>query len=153
MILSPNEKGRWNHATRPVASSEPDVRRVELWHSRLSNDSVRAIWNRHRQESAEHIQHPFRMSLDDRNRTMIVDQSSDYTLSTNKGRAFVPQPIIANRLMLSALGAWLDVRGEWDPRASGYSLEEWSIAPQWVAINTSRSSMRACFTHWATRLP
>ena len=39
---------------------------------------------------------------------------------------FVPKPIDVERLMLTSLGAWMDVRGFWDPDVSTrLSVEEW----------------------------
>jgi hypothetical protein len=61
---------------------------------------------------------PFRMPMDDYDRFQIAHLSSNFSVSN-----YQPQPIGANLLMLSALGGWLDSRGNWDP--PGISVEEW----------------------------
>ena len=47
-------------------------------------------------------------------------------LPATTGRGpYVPLPIAVDRLMLSTLGAWIDVRGAWGTNPMGLSLEEW----------------------------
>ncbi|HVF58332.1 MAG TPA: hypothetical protein VNJ70_00740 [Thermoanaerobaculia bacterium] len=125
LILSPSARGGFAHATTPQAAPA-DVERVELWHSRLGvrrvkDDEVtideradpqrvvRAIWARDKEgvEPAQHDTLPFRMSLDGLDRVILVRQSADPELA-------VPLPVEAERLYLSALGAWLDLHGVWD---------------------------------------
>jgi len=45
--------------------------------------------------------------------------------ATTGGGPYVPLPIAVDRLMLSTLGAWIDVRGAWGTNPFGLSLEEW----------------------------
>ena len=58
-------------------------------------------------EPAQHDTLPFRMSLDGLDRVILVRQSADPEIA-------VPLPVEAERLYLSALGAWLDLHGVWD---------------------------------------
>ncbi len=125
LILSPSARGGFAHATTPQAAPA-DVERVELWHSRLGvrrvkddevtvderadpQRAVRAIWARDKEgvEPAAHNLLPFRMSLDGLDRVILVRQSADPEIA-------VPLPVEAERLYLSALGAWLDLHGSWD---------------------------------------
>ena len=68
----------------------------------------------------------FRTSLDNRDRDEIVHLSANFrTMFID--RKYVPPPIPVNRLMLSSLGAWMDLDGLWDPFTSppNLSIEEW----------------------------
>ncbi|MCW2776309.1 MAG: uncharacterized protein JWN17_34, partial [Frankiales bacterium] len=130
LLLSPSSAAGWAHATVPVEATEG---RVELWHSRLGvrgakgkvdeldagQRVVRAVWNRDRDlgyGAGEHDTVPFRMSLDSRDRTVLVTQTSD-------PKALVPpRPVDAHKLSLSALGASLDLHGHW-PAENGVSPE------------------------------
>lgn len=146
LILAPHAGERWRHATLPVTS--PATQRTELWHSRLvapdakggvieppkpdSQRTVRAVWALIGEGSPKPMQgtfptsadlpapntSPFRMPLDDFDRFQITHLSSNFSVSN-----YAPQPIGANLLMLSSLGAWLDSRGGWEP--PGLSVEEW----------------------------
>jgi hypothetical protein len=147
LILSPHAGGRFVHQVAPVSS--PLTGRVELWHTRLGIDdghghvseapggdkTLRAVWMRAGEGSAPFNpawptpptkpapdtagSHPYRMTLDDNDRFQIVHLSSNYKFSN-----YTPEPIDCNAMMLSALGGWLDSRGEWDTMA-GLSVEEW----------------------------
>lgn len=146
LILSPHANERWQHADTPVTS--PATQRTELWHSRLyakdaagrpvlpptpdPQRTVRAIWATSGEGSSKPLTKtfpgsdelpasstsPFRMAMTDRDRYQIVHETSNFSLSN-----FQPTPIVANMLMLSSQGAWLDSRGYWD--APGLDLEEW----------------------------
>lgn len=63
---------------------------------------------------------PFLTPMDDNDRFQIVHLSSNFSL----GKSYVPAPVSTNLMMLSALGGWLDSRGQWDP--PGLSVEEWA---------------------------
>ena len=123
LIISPSVLGGFAHVTEPE-SAPTDPNRVEQWHSRLGvrrvdEDGVvtvderadpqriiRAVWTRDN-EIDEPGTGPFRMSLDRNDRIMLVQQSADPAIT-------VPQPVSAERLALSSLGAWLDLIGRWD---------------------------------------
>jgi hypothetical protein len=143
LILSPHQGAAWAHAVNPVTGDSSG--RTELWHTRLGVPSdhggvderspelrtVRAIWTRDpgfsgasplppHYDPASPGANPFRTTLDSADRHQIVHLSSDVALAPN------PPPITVNRLMLSALGTWMDTRGAWEPPPnSGFSLKEW----------------------------
>lgn len=130
LILSPSVEGGFAHASTPQ-SAPTDNSRVELWHSRLGvrtedadgvitvderahrQRAVRAIWARDKDGTepdapdppASNI--PFRMSLDSRDRIILVRQTADPLITT-------PRPVDADRLIVSSLGSWLDLHGQWD---------------------------------------
>ena len=146
LLLSPNEKSGWAHADEPV---EHDGR-VELWHTRLglrkqgtideldpTDRTIRGVWSRDpgfadevKQAVPPPSNVPFRMSLNRRDRHGIVRATSDYTIKTGPFSitAYTPEPADVDRLMLSSLGAWIDVHGTWniDPvNSAALILEEW----------------------------
>jgi hypothetical protein len=137
LILSPNHFAAWAHALKPVSS--PTSKRIELWHTRHAlrldgkiNEqedrlrTVRAIWTRDYGfdkddpgNVPQHSNKPFRMSLDSFDRHNIVHLSANYYINN-----YLPLPIQVERLMLTSLGTWMNVRGAWDP-PSMLSVEEW----------------------------
>lgn len=151
LLLSPSALGGFRHADAPVEASSG---RVELWHSRLgvrvekpgategdpavvtvdetntSQRVVRAVWARDLEADVAPTTHenvPFRMSLDGRDRTVLVTQTADPASLTPL------LPVDAHKLYVSALGAYLDLSGYWPQDAkSGISPEilSWDhIAP------------------------
>jgi hypothetical protein len=139
--LSPSEQAGWAHSTAAVTHNG----RTELWHTRLgvrrpdgtvdedddANRTLRAIWAldpKFQQHLGAPLPNgsinddavPFRMSLTELDRHDVVRLSSDYLIEHYK-----PSPMHAESLMLSALGAWIDSRGAWDPPTGKISLEEW----------------------------
>jgi hypothetical protein len=98
---------------------------------------VRALWARDREspelfENADApfpnwqslrwpraVDKPFRSSLDPGDRHMLVRQSAE-TWIGRRNRPVPPEPVDVEGLWLSALGAWLDLHGEWD--TDPYSL-------------------------------
>lgn len=145
MILSPNSYGAWVHATAPVESAQSG--RVELWHTRLAiratggvteeddfRRTVRAIWSPDVKAAepfafTEHPEPPtpFRASLDAFDRHNIVHLSANHQLflpGPGPKKRHKPQPIDVDRLMLTSLGVWMNVRGAWDPPPP-LSVEEW----------------------------
>lgn len=58
----------------------------------------------------KHTNDPFRMSLDAVDRFDIVQLSANFKMHNYK-----PRPVNVDRIMLSALGAWMNVRGNWEP--------------------------------------
>jgi len=122
--LSPEEAAHWLHSATTV---EHDGR-VELWHTRLVVDGpaiprVAAVW------SPDYVpgtsappapNNPFVMSLSNRDRHDIIVASHDATSC--------PEPIPAPLFMLSSLGAWSNLKGEWKEqtgRCFGNALEKW----------------------------
>jgi len=156
LIISPSVLNGWTHATQPVAAEDVE-HRIELWHSRLGvrrvsrDDSVtidetaghqriiRAIWARDREAMADfsqktgpaHVDEPFRTSLDGADRHMLVRQSSETWIS-DTGDRITPEPVEARSLYVSAIGAWLNLHGVWDP--DPYSASEMSSIESWDHI-------------------
>jgi len=149
LLLSPNRHAAWVHAASPVSS--PVSGRTELWHTRLATRletpdgslleegehqlrTVRAVWARSgstpplpdQQFSTDPddrpgpSDEPFRMSLDAADRFDIVHESANFNL-----RGYQPVPIQVSSLMLTALGAWIDSRGAWNPPTPQFAVEEW----------------------------
>jgi hypothetical protein len=125
LIISPSSLGGFTHATEPQAAPS-DPGRVELWHSRLGvrtldkDDKlviderasrqriVRAVWTRDLDDPPPDVV-TFLASLDESDREALVRQSADPRIAT-------PQPVDADRLYLSSLGAYLDLHGVWDTK-------------------------------------
>mgnify|MGYP000055681947 CR=1 FL=1 len=135
------------NATTPVTNEQTG--RTELWHTRLAlreNGAVRdssldelrlqAIWSRdldvaYKKFKVDDFRYYLNISdstaeafpgttLQAGSRIQVVGLTSDPTLNLS-------DPLLrARRLMLSSLGAWLDVKGYWElPENSGYSLALW----------------------------
>ena len=138
LYISPSSYGAWAHSISPVSAVNGWT---ELWHTRLgvreangqastpaekacacSEDSssspqriVRAIWSpdysprpgRHYDGTNDPDSQPFRASLDHLDHYNIVRLTSDFNNNLNV------QPVQVNHLMLSSLGAWMDVQGAW----------------------------------------
>jgi hypothetical protein len=149
LILSPHVKNAWAHAVNPVSRESEEkskttnkrILRTELWHTRLGvldksgkngqptvNEqnsflrTVRAIWSPDYQPNAAGTcgSSDRYESLTAGERNQIVHLSTDQSLD-------YARPVQANRLMLSALGAWLDLRGDWElPAGSSFGLESWT---------------------------
>lgn len=113
LVLSPDQQATWTHAATPVTHDG----RTELWHTRLGSrrpdrdPRVRAVWSPDFQRNPQdHALLPFRASLDGSDRNELVQLTSNYHID-----AFTPTPVETNRMMLTTLGGWLDVHGEWKP--------------------------------------
>jgi hypothetical protein len=121
LMLSPNKYGRWAHASAPVTRTTAAGERTELWHTRLGFATIdgsvdeeddtyrtlRAIWSPDFDPdlTSGHSNFPFRMSLDARDRNELVVLTADHSISGSQARV-----VQADRLMLTSLGAWLDLR-------------------------------------------
>ena len=133
LIISPSAQEGFAHATEPQAAPS-DSGRVELWHSRLGvraldkddklvvderanrQKIVRAVWTRDLDEPPPDIV-TFLASLTASDREALVRQSADPRIAT-------PQPVDADRLYLSSVGALLDLHGVWNTQpydAQGFS--------------------------------
>jgi hypothetical protein len=67
----------------------------------------------------------YRTSLNSRDRMMLVHETSNFHL-TRQRRRWVPEAVPTNRLMLTALGGWLDSRVVFDTLPDGaVTIEEW----------------------------
>jgi len=140
LLLSPNvtdgAEPAWVHSLDTVEHAG----RVELWHTRLAARStragrpstieakpggpvpVRAVWSPDFVAQGPLPPHsrddePFRSPMSPRDRDQIVILTSGffgYTLTDQNGaQPYLPEPVEAERLFLSALGGWLTSRGKW----------------------------------------
>ncbi|HEU4406317.1 MAG TPA: hypothetical protein VFS43_13715 [Polyangiaceae bacterium] len=151
LLLSPRPGSAWAHEHEPFVS--PATGRTELWHTRLgarivvggqpdvretpgATRPLRAIWTRdpgfdpnnplkvlpqplfNSPTSVTLADFPFK-SLTEQNRAEIVHQSSNYAADVEPVSA-----LTAKRLMLTSVGGWLDVRGDWG-FASTTGLMKW----------------------------
>jgi hypothetical protein len=126
LMLSPDITGGWKHALDAVTRENHS----ELWHTRLGVlaadqvdetklPPVRAIWARDLVQSTPEDESGGPLNADDRQQ--IVHLTSDFTMPF-----YTPPPLDTRRLMLSALGAWLDTGGSWDfPDPKIFNLTEW----------------------------
>ncbi len=123
VVLSPDATGRWHHATAPITHSSI----TELWQTRLGTAKaeppavtppIRAVWTPgYPNPPAD----PFTMALTPTNRADIVTLTSGGMGPTGGPIAGVPIP--TDLLMLTPLGASLDLNGSWTP--AGLSLIGW----------------------------
>jgi hypothetical protein len=135
LLLSPIEKARWMHGDDPAIHRG----RTELWHTRLrtadgtigrdGTAKVRALWSPDYPIDAAAVSDdakpkPFRMSLDPLDRQDLVRLMAGYGEASD-GRRYTPKSSRSRRLQLSALGALLDVEGQWDRRPDGIDLARW----------------------------
>ena len=147
LFLSPHAGLGWTHAPEAVTRAG----RTELWHTRLGvrregridettiadQRTVRAIWTSDLDQGAPPPV-PWTLPNADQRRQIVrltTDFSITRTIRLPNGRrivltAYTPDPVQVNRLMLSALGGWLDGRGVWDMSDSlrkreGLAVEEW----------------------------
>lgn len=129
LVLSPHPDGRWAHSPRPVTEGT----KTELWHTRLGvraaggtvdetaagSRTARAVFSPDYRGAdpapPEADLSPFRGSLRRYHRHQIVRLTADRTLPGNA-------PVAVERLMLTSLGAWLQVYGAWN---TTLDLIEW----------------------------
>jgi hypothetical protein len=149
LITSPIAPARWRHAPVPVTRRG----RTELWHTRLTTGGptgpdaasrIRALWSpdyRSKDEIDELIDlitapteppdppepNPdlIRMSLDPVDRSMLVALMAGFDEKTDSGATYRPVSSEAKRLHLSALGALLDVEGNWTISPDYDDRQEW----------------------------
>jgi len=134
LLLSPDDKSTWTHTSAPVEHADW----TELWHTRLGSTRpdgdprVRAVWSPDFIAGGvqPHDNTPFRMSLDARDRNEIVHLTSDYYLPK-----FTPSPVDTEQIMLSTLGAWLRLQGDWEPPSLGAGLGSLTLM-QWRHVAT-----------------
>jgi hypothetical protein len=143
LILSPTPNVGWEHSKTPVihsGRSELWHTRIARLVSSPGNPSktvlrepseknpipLRAIWSPdfvdHQQLPSHALDTvPFLSSMSPRDRAQIVILTSGFNgyytgdPTTGAQQNFIPRPIHASRLFLSAMGAWLKSRGDWWP--------------------------------------
>ena len=125
--LSPTSQAGWSHATTPVQGS---TQAYEVWHTSLGVRSVpanvagtvdernaslrtaRALWTRDWDLTGVRdtvpIENPS-LTADYRGNIVLNSSAAGPTTASPQGA----NPIQVNRLMLSALGGYLDARGDW----------------------------------------
>jgi len=138
LFLSPNRFAGW--ANRRMLPKRPAKEPVELWHTRLgvrrkdgsidereaSRKTLRAVWSAEYtqdpclpEKTSANLNQPFRGSLSPRDRVEIVELTSNFALrdpaDETQVRPYRADPVRADLLMLSALGAWLKSTGQWTP--------------------------------------
>jgi hypothetical protein len=137
VISSPIPKSNWWHQTKPVAHNG----RTELWHTRLTRTTdgigpdpatqVRALWSPDYDLGEDEIIQivntlkPYRMSLDPLDRQMLVKLMAGFNERDVDENVFVPRAARSQRLALSALGALLDIEGNWNILPANVGLEQW----------------------------
>ena len=137
LVISPSSNEGWIHSHKAITFGD----RTELWHTRLGvivkdklnnrnidegestekERIIRAIWSPDYSEVApkRNNEEPFKMSLTANDRYQLVRLTSDYNMKVDaeapKGKIKInPVPVKVNRLMLSSLGAWMDLMGDWN---------------------------------------
>lgn len=111
--MTPLEHGTWHHSTSPVTSKQI----TELWHTRLGAGAfeppvvtplLKAFWAPgYPGTLAGPPADPWLMSLDPQNRLDIVE----LTTGTSPGEG----PVEVDLLLLSSLGASVNIQGSWTP--------------------------------------
>ena len=136
LILSPSELSHWTNATQPVTHNGW----TELWHTRMDETSparrrLRAVWTRDLSFQAFLNGGPppgpgdqpfFEMDLEPHHRAFIVVNTS-LDRVVRERPFYKAAPIKADRLMLTAAGAWIDSDGIWEGQFKPFdnNLLEW----------------------------
>ncbi|MEH2562957.1 hypothetical protein [Bradyrhizobium sp. AZCC 2289] len=134
LFLSPNATAGWANQTDAVTHGT----QTELWHTRLgvkkiqggvpivdeqsaATRTVRALWSPDYRPGPPPTMDssPFLMSLSTMDRDQIVVRSSDFS-----NPQLPPKAVQVDRLMLSSLGAWLDLDGRWPP-GGAFTIVGW----------------------------
>lgn len=131
LIVSPNRHATWEHSAAPVTSK---AGRTELWHTRMGAAegwmrTLRALNTRDKgfdpkDANATPAAAPFLTSLTPQNRADLVHVTTNFTLSDTSAQPLA-KAVRVDRLMLSSLGAWFDVRGAWGLWTKGGALASW----------------------------
>lgn len=164
LIQSPLPSAGWSHARSPV---DHGGHRTELWHTRLGTrrrtraglsvqdntiEPLRAIWSPDYPNGVEPPA-PSHSALSAKTRSDLVRLTAGYNEDTNRHEMYTPTPSMAKRLMLSALGGWLDVDGHWDDRPAGVTLSGWThraAGARAYHVRTEHAGFLFPFGHAAT---
>jgi hypothetical protein len=140
LIVTPDSSGGWAHSLSPVTHDGW----TELWHTRLgvvstnkgtktlveppaTRPNLRAVWSPGYENNFVQLPDPFLpTSLSVRDRFNLVDNMTTYTKSTTNGPAgYIGIPARASLFHLSALGASMDVIGDWPGAVRTTGLISW----------------------------
>ncbi len=165
LFLSPNQFGRWKHPLGPVTSLGSQF--TELWHTRLIPMSIvdpdtgkstekplnlRALWSVDYEQVKKNIEEKkvfanplFETSLSALDRFNIVEQTS------NLNNLSKVAPINVKSLMLSSLGAWLDVNAAWNVGEKSDWVHRAAMGRDYYVRVTSRGFLLP-FGHRASRM-
>lgn len=117
LVMSPGPQAGWQHPDQPVTFGG----RTELWHTRLAVDATAPLW------AIWSPDYPLLLSDSDpagdpstsstpRQRAELVGLTVGFGLPLHQTGSPIQQaPVRARRLWLSALGAWLEWNGRWQP--------------------------------------
>ncbi len=130
LVQTPLATAGWSHALGPITHGK----RTELWHTRLgsrkgdgvadlSPEPLRAMWSPDYPNSKSAIGGAPRFALYGNERRDIVRLTAGFNEKKPGGGAFIPQPTTAEKLMLTALGGWLDLDGDWRIRPDTLYLD------------------------------
>lgn len=125
LLISPDQYGYWDTAVSTVMASGP---RAVLWHARLAGPppaadvpQVRAIWSIDKSKGVS--PDPFVPPVQtDKTRTeSLTPGDRDFIVSNSALKS-----VDANRLMLTSLGAWMNLDGNWTQLdETKVTLERW----------------------------
>lgn len=146
IFLTPLAVAAWAHALRPVERTG----RVELWHTRLARRAaggpdeaptprrpLRAIWSHDYDPGKQENDYTApgtslaNTSPTPRQRDEIVRLSAGYDEVTETGGRYDPRSIPADKVMLSTLGAALDLEGNWSVRPDFVNVSQWRHVSNW----------------------
>lgn len=135
LIQSPLPGAGFEHA----AEAPPSLGRAELWHTRLGKRRaapaadlprvddravlpLRALWS---PDYPAPIEPSGDWALSGLDRQMLVDLTANQVTAEKDGKPYTPRPTKARRLMMSALGGWLDSEGQWTRRPFTADISGW----------------------------
>jgi len=134
LMLSPNNFAGWAHSNDLVFGKDGHGEVTELWHTRLGirkissivdeSDEYRdfktlaAIWSPDYALDCKDDSSEGKLSLNSAKRNKIVHQTSDSKVPHKA-------PVQSNLFMLTAIGAWANLHGMWNPNNSTCDICEW----------------------------
>ena len=135
LIISPNRYAQWKYFAKPNQEIMSISGRIALWHTQLTTKSeingveidegqkeyfktIRAIDFKGGHE-------PFLNSLNQTDRSDIVQLTSNFKLKDDLEGQYQLEPVEAKQLMLTPLGASLNFFGKWDYCGRDFSLINW----------------------------
>jgi hypothetical protein len=136
LIQTPLASAGWSHASAPVAHAG----RTELWHTRLgtrrddgvddfTTEPLRAIWSPDYGNPRTLMDDPPRWALYGDERENIVRLTAGFNERLENGTSYTPIPSYADKVILTALGGYLELNGNWNRRPvidnTMISLENW----------------------------